>query len=185
VAKDSDQIVVGANGENYTAPEGTPLPANEGSSLNGAFVEVGYADENGVTLTDTATIADVKVWQSFYPARRIVTDRVFTTGFNLRQWSKGTVELAFGGTVSDLGGGHFKLSPPAPEHLDIRALIVDWHDGAKNYRLVVPKCIQTASVNTKIARAAAADLAVTLSVLAEEGDNEPWHILTNDAAFSS
>jgi hypothetical protein len=185
MAKDPDEIVVGQNGEIYTAPTGTAAPTTEVSALNAAFVDLGYASEDGVTLSDGKTVENVGVWQSFYPARRIVTAREFNVTFALRQWNKDTVELAFGGTVTEPSSGHFKFSPPAPEDLDIRAVVVDWRDGDRNFRLYIPKAIITESVESNINRGSASDLPVTLSVLAEEGDGDPWNIFTDDESWSS
>lgn len=182
--KDADQIVVGQNGEIFTAPETASLPANESTALNAVFRELGYASEDGVTLTDSRTLEDIRVWQSFYPVRRITTERLFTVAFVAVQWNQAVLETAFGAEVEHLGSGHYKLHAPAPEALDIRSVIVDWHDGDKDYRLVVPRAIIAETVEARIARNAAAQLPLTLSVLAEEG-GEPWYILSNDPALAS
>lgn len=185
MTKNPDEIVVGQNGELYTAPAGTTMPTTEVAALDPAFVDLGYTSEDGVTLSDGKTLENIGVWQSFYPGRRLVTAREFNVSTILRQWNKGTVELAFGGTITDEGGGTFKLTPPAPEDLDLRALVVDWRDGTKTYRLVVPRCIIAETVESQINRSAAADLPITVSVLAEEGDDDPWNIYTDDPSWAS
>jgi hypothetical protein len=186
MSKDPNEIVVGSNGEIYVAPEGTTLPTSVLSSLNGSFEEIGYTSEDGVTLNRSQTIEDIRVWQSRYPARRIVTDEVLSAGFAMRQWNRTTTELALGGEVSSLGGGVFKLTPlPADDAIDVRALVIDWHDGDKDYRLVVPRVVVSETGDIPIARNVASDLPVTLSVLAEEGGGSPWLIYTNDDAFAT
>ena len=136
--------------------------------------------------TDGKTIVDVAAWQSFYAVREIISAREFSRAFVLRQWDRYTIGLAFGGgTFTDQGGGLTKYEPPDPSTLDERACIVDWQDGMKDYRLVVPRCVVTENVETNLTRTAAADLPITLRVLAPTAGADPWYCLTNDPAFAS
>lgn len=187
MSKDPNEIVVGANGSIYVAPVGTSAPTTVASALNGAFVELGYTSEAGVTLNRSQTITDIRVWQSRYPARRIVEDEVLSASFALRQWNRDTVELALGGEVASQGGGNFKLTPlPVDDAIDTRILVIEWQDGDdKDYRLVIPRCVVTDTGDITVARTGAADLPVTLSVLAEEGGGDPWTLFTNDPAFAT
>lgn len=184
--KNPDEIVVGSNGEIYIADAGATLPTTPTSTPNAAFEQVGYTSEAGVTLNRSQTVEDIRVWQSRYPARRIVSDEVLSAAFAMRQWNRVSTETAFGASVTSLGGGNFKLVPnPADDSLDVKALIIDWHDGDKDYRLVIPRCVVSDNGDITIARTGAADLPVTLSVLAEEGGGDPWVLYTNDDAFST
>lgn len=183
MGKDVDQIVVGANGTIRVAPVGTAAPASEVAAPAAGWIDVGYSDENGVTMTDSKTFAAIPVWQLFYPARRIITDRDLTLGFVLRQWNKTTVPFAFGGgTLSIPTAGHFKYVPPAPEKVDERALMVDWIDGTKIYRLIVPRGLVTENVATNLTRTAASDLPIGYSIIGDDA-GDPWTLLTNDPAL--
>lgn len=184
MAQDSDEIVVGANGAVRVAPVGTTAPADESASPAAGWVDLGFTSEDGVTVRDGKTLEVINGWPSFYALRRIVTARDFSVVFALRQWDAATVKLAFGGgtIAASSGTGHTKYTPPAPEDLDERALMVDWTDGARDYRLIIPRGMVTDNVETKIARNAAADLPITFSVLSS-GGSAPWYLLTNDAAL--
>ena len=46
----------------YRAPVGTPLPTSASATLNGAFVDMGYISEDGVTNTNGPTTQSVKDW---------------------------------------------------------------------------------------------------------------------------
>lgn len=185
MAADVDQIVVGANGKLWTAPVGTAAPADEDAAPGAGWVELGFASEDGATLTDSRTLEPIPVWQLFYPARRIVTERDFSVAFVLRQWSADTVSLAFGGgTITEPSPGHFKYAPPSPEDIDERALMVDWQDGAKHYRLVLPRGVVTENVETNLVRTGAADLPITFGIIGSE-TGDPWYLLTDDPAFES
>lgn len=184
-SNDPDEIVVAPGGTIYVAPVGTALPVEEDDALNAAFVELGYVSDDGVQFRDGTTKEKIPVWQSFYPARTLVTEKETQLEFALRQWNRDTVKLAFGGgEVSIVTSGHFRYTPPGPDDApDERALVVGWSDGDRDYRIVVPKVTVADPVETQLVRTKAADLPLTLDVLGTE-DADPWYLLTNDTAFS-
>ena len=107
--------------------------------------------------------------------------------FVLREWSRRTVQLAFGGgTVTTTAGppAHYRYDPPAPEELDQRAVGIEWKDGTLTYRLIMVKAIVTEAVETNVVRTAAADLPITLGMIGSSGV-APWYIRTNDPAFAA
>jgi hypothetical protein len=186
MAQDATEVVVGQNGDVYVAPTGTTLPLDVDDPLDPAFSEaLGFTSEDGVTATDGKTTENIMAWQSFYPLRVLVTERNFTAAFVLRQWNQDTVSLAFGGGTFTATGSFTKYTPPAPEVLDERVLVIDWQDGDDQYRLVVPRCIVTENVESNITRTAAADLPITMAVLAPAEGDDPWFLLTNAVRFSS
>lgn len=188
MSKDVDEIVVGANGTVWVAPVGTAAPATSAEAPGAGWVDLGYTSEDGATFTDAKTLQTIPVWQLFHPARRIVTERDTNLGFVLRQWSKDTVPFAFGGGAitepDDVGNpGEYRYTPPAPELIDERALLLDWVDGTKNYRLVIPRGMVTDNVETNLVRTGAADLPITFGVNGSDGV-DPFYLLTNDPALA-
>jgi hypothetical protein len=184
MAKDVDQIVVGANGTVRVAPVGTAEPADIDAAFGAGWVDLGYTSEDGVTVTDSNTLETIPVWQLFYPARRIITERDFTVAFALRQFSGQQVEFAFGGgEVTSDGAGKYRFTPPAPEDLDERALAIEWLDGDKTFRLILPRGMVTENVETQVVRTAAADLPVTFGVIGTD-TGQPWYLLTDDPDFA-
>lgn len=184
--KDTDEIVVGANGTVRVAPVGTAVPADQDAAPAGAWVDLGYLNEDGVTFRDAKTLETISVWQLFHPARRIVTGRETAVDFVLRQWGADQVPFAFGGGVVSEpvpASGNFKFTPPAPETIDERALMVDWHDGTKDYRLVIARGMVTDAVETNLVRSSAADLPISFGVNGSDA-GDPWFLLTNDPAFA-
>lgn len=184
MSKDTDQIVVGANGTVRVAPPATAIPAHIGAAFDAAWNDLGYTSEDGVTMTDAKTLEIIPVWQLFYPARRIVTDRDFTLAFALRQFAGEQVEFAFGGgeVTSEVEG--YKFTPPEPEVIDERMLSVEWQDGAKTYRVILAKGMVTENVETQLMRSSAADLPITFGIIGESGVS-PWQIQTDDEAFAA
>lgn len=186
MAQDATEVVVGANGDVFVAPVGSNLPVDVDDPLDTAFSEaLGFTSEDGVTATDGKTTTNIGAWQSFYPLRTIVTERNFSVAFVLRQWNQDTVSLAFGGGTFEATGSFTKYTPPDPSVIDERVLVVDWADGDDHYRLVVPRCTVSEDVATQVTRTNAADLPITMTVLAPAEGDDPWFMLTDAVRFSS
>lgn len=184
MALDAEDLVVAANGRVYVAPTTASLPTSESSSLDSDFVDLGYLTDAGLTVSPSMTVESVQPWQSFYSVREIVTARELTIGMELLQFNADTTVLAFGGgVVTEESPGHFKLVPPSPETIDKRSAVVDWQDGDKKYRLVVPVCMVSEGGEFTLARTAPATLAVTLKALGVDNE-EPWVLYTDDVAFT-
>jgi hypothetical protein len=184
MALDAEDLVVAANGRVYVAPTSTPLPTDESETLDSDFVDLGYLTEDGITVSPSMSVESVQPWQSFYSVREIVTSRELTLGFELLQFNADTTVLAFGGgTVTEESSGHYKMVPPSPETVDKRACVVDWSDGDKQYRLVVPVCMVSEGGEFSLSRTAPATLAVTLKALGVDG-SDAFTLYTDDVAFA-
>lgn len=184
---DANEIVVGASGSVHVAPVGTAGPSDIATALNAAFIDLGYVSEDGVSITPGMDVSEVNAWQSFYAVRRIVTGRTLEVGFSLLQWNENSIKLAFGGgTVTTTAGppAYYTYSPPAPADLDYRAVVVQWADGTKDYRLHIPKALVTDTSSLSLNRTDPAGLALTFSVQATDGAN-PFTLITDDPAFAA
>ena len=189
MAKDSQELRVAAYGSIYVAEYGATLPTagdDPTASLDGAFVELGYANEDGATLSTSPEVEDFRGWQSAEILRREVTQRDSSLSFTLLQWNVHTVPFAFGGgTIEDHGSGIYSYTPPAGQDaLDERSLVLDWNDGDANYRIVVPRGNVTEETETQLQRAALAELPITFGVLAPSEGVSPWYILSDDPNFA-
>ena len=187
MATNASAIVVGASGDLYVAPTGTTLPTDSQEALDVGFLHTGIITEDGASLTSSRTVTSIGGWQSLDPYRRVKTAQDLTVGLALREWNKVTVPLAFGGgtiTEPDSTGnpGEFKYSPPAPADRDPRALVLQWVDGTKDYRLVVPEVEVTDTVTSNLLRTGPADLPLVFGVNATDG-SDPWNFFTNDPAW--
>lgn len=183
MGKDTDEIVVGANGTVWTAAVGTVAPVDQAAAPGVGWTDLGYTSEDGLTFNDSKTLEVIRVWQLFHAARRIVTERDTTMSFVLRQWNADTVPFAFGGgTLTEPTPGNYKFVPPDPEDVGEKALMLDWVDGTKHYRLIIPRGTVTEAIESNLVRTAAADLPIGFGVLGSDGV-DPWTLLTDDPAF--
>lgn len=179
----STEIVVAGTGKVWVAATTATMPTDATTALAAGWTDLGYTSEDGVTFTDSKDIADVGAWQSFYPVRKIVTGKQATVAFALRQWNKDTVPLAFGGgTISAAGAGK-KYTPPSPDTIDSRAIVIEWTDGTKHYRLLVPNGLVQEAVETNLTRTAAGDLPITFAATPASASAAAYTLFTDDPSF--
>lgn len=181
---DPTRVVIAPGGQIAVAPEGTTEPTNEASALDAAFVDVGYASEDGVLFNTSPNITDIFAWQSEYPIRSLTETREGGVAFTMREWSADNFKVAFGGgSIEVVSAGHYKYVPPSGAQ-SVNVVVVTWTD-AHTYRLVVPRGQIVENVEVPLRRAAAADLPVTFRVLGPSGGGDPWYLLTDDPDFAS
>jgi hypothetical protein len=94
----SGQVRIAGTGRLLKAPLGTVLPVDSVAAWNGAFVDLGYADD-GFEMKQDLKRKEVNGWQTLELLRLITTalNRTFT--FNLKQSNRDTLGLAWGGAV--------------------------------------------------------------------------------------
>jgi hypothetical protein len=183
----ADELVVASNGQVYVAPVGTTLPAHNTdptAALNAAFAGLGYITEDGATLTIAPEIIDFKAWQARQAIRRERKSQEVQIAFALEQWSEKAVVLAFGGgEVTSAGGFYTYELPVAGDALDERAMVLDWSDGDKNYRFVLPRGNVTEAVESKFKADELAVLPITFKGL-DASDGTAPYLITDDPAFA-
>ena len=184
MANNANNVIVAGDGSVYVAAVGTTAPTNYATALNAGFTALGFISEEGATFTESKDITDINAWQSFYAIRKIVTARNVQVSFALREWNKRTVEFALGGTVS-VNAAEWKYVPPSPSTISEKALVLEWLDGSKGYRLYFPRGIVTEAVESTLTRTSAADLPVTFSAVDPGSGLSIYTLFTNDVSFSS
>ena len=131
----ADQIVVAGTGTIFIAPYGTALPANPPTTavretLDAAFIDFGYTNEDGVTLTDGVETNEVNAWQSQYPVRMLVAGYSGTIAFTLLQWSKDIFEQVLHGVVTEPVADTVHLFTPTRDGVvPEKSLVIDFDDG--------------------------------------------------------
>lgn len=181
---DSKQIRVAPNGAIYAAPAGTAAPTAVATPLASPWVNLGYASDDGVTLSKSLETEEVNVWQSASPARYIVTKVSVGFGFSLVQFNADTVPLFFGLPSTALvesgaGSGIFELTVPADVSLDERAWCVESIDGDVHTRYVLQRGMVTETDDLPLKRTEASVLPMTVSAMTAT-DGSLMVILTDD-----
>lgn len=184
MSNDAQQLIIAGSGSVHVATYGTPLPSEVDDVLNGGFEELGYITPDGVKFNDAKTLTPIPVWQSFYPVRHIITAREGSLETTLVEWDRRTISLAFGGgTWTEPSPGSFVYTPPDPEDIDHRSVVVDLDDGTNNWRILIPKATLISNTESTFTRTGPALLPVTLGVIGQDGV-APWKLMTDSNAAS-
>ena len=168
-------VVVGQSGTIYVAPVGTAAPTSATSALNSAFVRLGFMSEEGITIREEKNLEPRSSWTSFYPDSFYILNRRTLVSFSLREFTQRTLEFALEGAVSGTAPGPYTY---ATESTDIvtKALVIDWQDGVRRFRIYIPKgSVDTAS-SMNIARTRPTDIPVVFSVHQHDTNPYTWFI---------
>jgi len=164
-------IIIAATGTVYVAPTGTPAPTQVRSTLDVAFLEMGFLSEEGVSVTQGRSVEPKSSWTSLYPKEFITVEQRILVGFALREFNKRAVEFALEGAIV-AAGAEFKYSPSAQDRLQ-RALVVDWEDGTHLFRLYLPFGTAYADIESRMTRTTSADLPIVFGAV-KSGAADPY-----------
>lgn len=166
------EIKLAPNGHVYLGPLGATAPTDATAALNASYVEVGYIDEKGVSVTPKITTAELGAWQSATPVKIGVKGVALDLKFVMLQ-SHGTSAGAWMLDQSfTYNAGTAKLVLPAAPTLLERALVLEWVDDAgKNNRFSVQRCIVTDRDALTLDRSAAVAFGLTIAALADSSNN--------------
>jgi len=123
------QPIVGAYGDIFTAPLGTP-PPDDLEEPPAPWVKLGMVSEDGVAFTPPEEdTTDIGIWQSAYPARTVTTKLSSSMKFALDGWNRVTVPFAMGGGTFEDKPNVVIYHPPKPGESASRAVYVRVLDG--------------------------------------------------------
>lgn len=177
---DDGEILIAGTGHICVAATTVPLPTTL-AALSSSWFDLGYTVEDGVTFGQKRDSKEVMSWQSKRPVRRFNASQVETISSELQQWNDQSLQFVFGGGTVTFSSGVYRYDFPDADDVDERAMVIDWVDGTKSYRLVVPKGTVVDDIETQLTRTAEATLPFSF---APSGDDPPY-ILTNDDNFSA
>jgi hypothetical protein len=180
MSKDAEETRVAGTGTIYIAAYGASFPSAWDAAIPSAYADLGYTNEDGVTFTDEPTIERKGAWQSFYPIRILETARMAKAAFALVQWNRSALKAAAGGGTVEAAGTGSKFTPHEAGTVTEWSVIVEVVDGDITDRYIIPKCITTSSLETKLNRTELAELPVELEAIGIDGE-DPWYLLTSDA----
>lgn len=188
---DQTEVQVAPFGRIWVAPVGTAGPTNVGTALNAAFTDLGYADENGVTVTPNVTVTDHFMWQSIAPVLQTLDKVTVEISFMLGQTNRAVTDLFFFGAtwVNGVSGNATLTIPSAPAMSGLEvALVVEFADrkaavNTINNRLYFPHATVTDRDPIKLVRSDVIKYGVKMSVQDSSGTLGQW-ISTNDDLYS-
>jgi hypothetical protein len=177
MATTADLVRVGVTGGVYTAPSGTTIPTTVEGALDGAFAEVGYISEDGVTQSIGADNTSIKAWQNGDEVRVIQTSHSLTYAFTMIETSEVTLEAYYGnytaGTV-EISGDQLPRGP----------WVISVVDGDAAIRIVIPDGQVTERGDITYQNADAVGYPITISAFPDGSGNKAYMYLDADAQGS-
>lgn len=174
-------VAVAGSGSVWVAPEGTALPADIADPA-APFLDLGYVGEDGVSFTFSRDTEDIAAWQSPDPIRVLTTSEPKTIEFELLEFDRDSIELAFRGGTWAGAGPPYVYTPPSAGASDVRAMVIDGIDGTKKWRFCFPRVQLSGDVEFALQRTDAVRLALEFGVLAS---STPWKLIGDLAGLAS
>jgi len=183
MALNADNVRAALNGKILMAPKGTAAPADLTTPWGTGWVDLGYLDDNGVTMGYSTGHQDIKAWQSLSPVRKILNSVDLTLKFVAIELKAAAVSLYFpSSTISLVSGSIYRLDIPSAPEPEEWAFGLEWEDGTIVNRMVVPRGEVTDRSDVKIHRDAVG-LEMTVSAYASSSpDIATW--LSNDPSWA-
>lgn len=139
--QNASEVLIAPHGKILTAALGSTVPTDVSTAWDPAWIDLGYADENGVKITPNLTTGPVKAWQSAMDVKRVVTSVETSIEFNMIQFDANTTSLYFFGAAwSAPVSGVSTLTVSSQVSVNERMLGIEWDDGAGTVqRLIIPR----------------------------------------------
>lgn len=135
---DSENVLVALTGGIVTAPTGSTAPTDADTAWAGAYVDLGYISEDGITESPSDDTTEIKVWQGGAVVRRLITGSSTTYQFMMVETTAAGLELYHkGSVVTGGGGGEGSIEVKSPT-TDRRSFGIDVIDGDRLVRLYIP-----------------------------------------------
>ena len=181
-SKQPTHVTVAGTGTVWLAPEGTAIPTGL-TAPPSPWLDAGYTSEDGVTISLSRDQEEINAWQAVDPVRVLVTAEPKTIAFELLEFDRESIVLAFrGGTWTGTDPGPFVYEPPIAGAQDVRAMLIDAFDGAQQFRLVYPRVQLQGDVEFSLVRTDAVRLPLEFAVLAS---TPPWSIVGDLPGFTT
>lgn len=123
----------------YRAPLGTSLPTSASTSLGGAFVDMGYVSEDGVTNSNTIESDDIKAWGGD-TVLSLQTDKTDTFQMTLiESMNENVLKAVYGNTnVTGTFATGLAVKANATEQIEASWVIDMICRGNAKHRIVIP-----------------------------------------------
>jgi hypothetical protein len=180
MALEPTHVTVAGTGAVYVAPEGTALPTDL-AVPPAAWSDVGFVGEDGVSFTFSRDQEEINAWQSADPVRVLITNEPKTIEFELLEFDRVSLLLAFRGGAFAGAAAPYTYTPPDPGVSDVRAMLIDGKDGALSFRFAFPRVQLQGDLEFALLRTDALRLSMEFGVLASA---TKWSIISDLPGFA-
>ncbi|HEY3020271.1 MAG TPA: hypothetical protein VGJ32_08765 [Solirubrobacteraceae bacterium] len=172
-------VTVAGTGAVWVAPEGTALPVDLAAPI-APWEDVGYVGEDGCSFTFSRDQEEITAWQAAEPVRILITSEPKTIEFELLEFDRASLLLAFRGGSFVGAAAPYTYTPPAPGGTDVRAMLIDGVDGASTFRFGFPRVQLQGDLEFALLRTDAVRLSMEFGVLASATS---WQIVSDLPGF--
>ena len=170
---DSDEVRAAPNGHVSIADPLTAAPTDVTTPLPVAWSELGYIDQEGVTITPGIELEDIMMWQSAAVVKQLLKSASFEVSFTMGQINRTTTGVYFLGSTWTSNGTTAVLSVPSAPQISSNefALCVEWDDGeGYNTRFYSGRGSIGEREAMQLSRSDVVKLGITYKVLDNSGD---------------
>jgi hypothetical protein len=164
MALDSDNVRVAVTGAVYVAPTGTTGPTTSSSSLDAAFVDLGYVSADGITENIDRTTNQIRAWQNGSLVREVTSEGTYSVDMTFIETNEAVLELYYGTTNSS---GEFNIDPTSTGGR--QSFVIDVVDGSTVERIYIPAGEITSVGTRTLASGEAVGYQVTITAYADTG----------------
>lgn len=164
MALDSDNVRVAVTGAVYVAPTGTTAPTTSASSLDAAFVDLGYVSADGITESIDRTTNQIRAWQNGSLVREVTSEGTYSVSMTFIETNESVLELYYGATNTD---GEFSIDPTSTGGR--KSFVIDVVDGSIVERIYIPAGEITSLGERTLASGEAVGYQVTVTAYADAG----------------
>ena len=143
---------------------------------------MGYVGEDGVSFTFSRDQEEINAWQSAEPVRILITNEPKTIEFELLEFDRESLLLAFRGGAFSGVASPWTYTPPDAGASDVRAMLIDGKDGALTFRFAFPRVQLQGDLEFALLRTDAVRLAMEFGVLASQ---TKWTIISDLPGFGA
>lgn len=179
----SSEVRVAPFGHVFVAEVGTSPPTDLTTAYAAEWLDLGYVNEDGVSIAPSLDTTDHMMWQSIVPVKTSATGLSLEISFSMGQINTGTTSLFFfGAEWVEESPGIYKLDVGSDILLAEKAMSIEWTDdeGSVN-RFTVPRGFVADRENLQLQRSEVTTLGITYKALDDSGDF--FHLLSNNPAL--
>lgn len=164
MANTSGNVKVAVTGAVYVAPLGSTAPTDADTALDGAFLEVGYISEDGITEANDTENEEIKAWQNSDIVRKTITKNETSYSFTMLETNSTALSLFYGKTIAPAATGH-TIGGQVTGRV---ALAIDIIDGTQVIRRFVPQAEVTERGEVTLNATDASGYEVTVTAYPDE-----------------
>jgi len=174
-------VRVGVTGRVWVAPQGTAVPTATSGTLASGYNDIGYASDDGVTISVENETTDIRAWQNGDLLRRVQQSVTFSVQFVMVETNEYSLKTYFNNYTHGAGvtDGIVTMNGSQPFR---GAVVLDVVDGTNLLRFTFPDAQVTDRGDISIVNGDAITYDVTMSGYPDSSGNAGYLYVASDAA---